>query len=855
MMKAVLITGATGKQGGSVIRSLVARKAPFEILAVTRNPQSASAQRLMKLSSNIKLVEGDLDKPSGIFQNAQKVTKSPIWGVFSVQAVAIGNEAQEETQGKALIDEALKQNAKFFIYSSVDRGGPSTSPTNPTRVPHFINKHNIEQHLIGRTKYTDMNWFILRPVAFFDNLTPNFFGKVFATSFKTALKGKPLQMVATSDIGDFAAEGFLHPETYAGQGLSLAGDELTFDQFAKIFEEKTGQSIPLTFWLVSSVVMTLMKEMGYMFRWFHDEGYKADILELKKMHPGLKDFGTWLETEKILAQVKELEEEVERLRSMVKTSSEENDAVLSPATTGVFNEAESSRGRLVVRDERSRSSDEESVAYATITNMGTLSVPSIGTFGSDQLTSTGTGYTEYLRPLRVQELWDVYQVNVAPMLAFMHKPSIYSLVRELGANPELQLEAVHEALILAICFAAVVSMTPQKCFSVLGEDHDTCINGYMNSVRQALGKANLIGTQDARVLQASVLFLLCLRRFADSRLVWAEAAIVVRVAQRLGVHRDGGHLGLSPFESEIRRRLWWHICILDRLCSEDQGTDTQIWPDMFDTKLPSNIDGDNLTPDLTTLPGQQEGYTDITLCIINCEVISSLYWSGKSLHKDAKQVSSSEKGNIISNLADRLETQYLRKLDLDSPIQWMTAVIGRLMLSTAWLVNRLNVARADQTSNKTTNDEIFHMALEILKFATLLQNKETTAPWDWISKTYKHRNVAAFVLSELCVRPITPETEHAWEVVSQLCNQWLSEDSQTQTHAMLHKPLARLMKRATLARRKKLEGQSAVSAVQFPGTQTSRESTTGAGTGFITPEDAESEFSFSNLDWLTGPLL
>jgi uncharacterized protein YbjT (DUF2867 family) len=84
-MKAVLITGATGKQGGSVIRSLVARNAPFEILAVTRNPQSASAQRLAKLSQNIKLVEGDLNKPSSIFQNAQSVTESPIWGVFSVQ--------------------------------------------------------------------------------------------------------------------------------------------------------------------------------------------------------------------------------------------------------------------------------------------------------------------------------------------------------------------------------------------------------------------------------------------------------------------------------------------------------------------------------------------------------------------------------------------------------------------------------------------------------------------------------------------------------------------------------------------------------------------------------------------------
>lgn len=142
-----------------------------------------------------------------------------------------------------------------------------------------------------------MEWFILRPVAFFDNLTPSFFGKVFATCFKTALKGKPLQMVATSDIGYFAAEGFSHPESYAGQGLSLAGDELTFDQFAKIFEQKTGQSLPRTFQAVSSLIMALTKEMGYMFQWFHDEGFKAEIAELKKMHPKLKDFGTWLETE------------------------------------------------------------------------------------------------------------------------------------------------------------------------------------------------------------------------------------------------------------------------------------------------------------------------------------------------------------------------------------------------------------------------------------------------------------------------------------------------------------------------------------------------------------------------------
>jgi uncharacterized protein YbjT (DUF2867 family) len=84
-MRAVLITGATGKQGGSLIRSLVARNAPFEILAVTRNSQSSSARRLAQLSPKIKLVEGNLDDPAGIFLQAHKVTKVPIGGVFSVQ--------------------------------------------------------------------------------------------------------------------------------------------------------------------------------------------------------------------------------------------------------------------------------------------------------------------------------------------------------------------------------------------------------------------------------------------------------------------------------------------------------------------------------------------------------------------------------------------------------------------------------------------------------------------------------------------------------------------------------------------------------------------------------------------------
>ncbi|PLB51507.1 nucleoside-diphosphate-sugar epimerase family protein [Aspergillus steynii IBT 23096] len=294
-MSAILVTGATGKQGGSLIKSLLKKDAPFQILAVTRDTQSASSQKLSKESSKITLVQGDLDHPAELFKKAQELTSVPIWGVFSVQ-VAIGNSASEEGQGKSLVDAALKNGVKQFVYSSVDRGGAKSINT-PTQIPHFVHKHNIEKHLMSSAKDTSMQWTILRPTAFYENLTPDFFGKVFATSFKTSLKGKPLQMVGVSDIGAVAAEGFLHAESYQGHAISLAGDELTYDQFGSIFEKKTGQALPTTFRLFSAGIMAMIKDMGYMFKWFHDEGYGADVEEVRRIHPDVKDFGTWLDTE------------------------------------------------------------------------------------------------------------------------------------------------------------------------------------------------------------------------------------------------------------------------------------------------------------------------------------------------------------------------------------------------------------------------------------------------------------------------------------------------------------------------------------------------------------------------------
>ncbi|KFZ24116.1 hypothetical protein V502_01395 [Pseudogymnoascus sp. VKM F-4520 (FW-2644)] len=296
MARSILVTGATGNQGGAVIEALLAspRSNDFTIYALTRSSNSPSAKKLAAKGKNIKLVQGDLDHVELIFQAAPE----PYWGVFSMQTpMGKDGAAGEERQGKALVDAAIAHGTKHFVYSSVDRGGDKSIET-PTDVPHFISKHNIERHLIAQTAHSsEMGWTILRPVAFMDNFTPNFMGRVLPTTWRNVLKDKPLQLIAAKDIGKFSAKAFLEPEAYNKKSIALAGDELTFDQMSKIFKDKTGQEVPTTYGFLVSIISWTSKEFGYMIRWFKTDGYGASVAECKAQLPELLDFATYLETE------------------------------------------------------------------------------------------------------------------------------------------------------------------------------------------------------------------------------------------------------------------------------------------------------------------------------------------------------------------------------------------------------------------------------------------------------------------------------------------------------------------------------------------------------------------------------
>lgn len=295
--KRIIVTMATGTQGSGLIRALAKRNESspnsFEILAVTRSSSSEKAKKLASLPG-VKLLESEY-VPEKIFEKASK--GGPIHGVFSVQSAMLlpshvpkGVEG-ETVLGKEVADVAAKYKVQHFIYTSVDQGGLSK-----TNVPHFESKRFVEEYL--NEKHSQLPKTILRPVAFMDNFSTgdSMFGKVMNTSLITLTKSS-LQLISATDIGEFAAIAFENPSEYVGKTISLAGDDLTPEQIQQTYQSVKGIKLPTTFSIFPKLITFLNKDMNEMFKFFNEHGYKADIQELRRIHPQLKSFEQFLKTE------------------------------------------------------------------------------------------------------------------------------------------------------------------------------------------------------------------------------------------------------------------------------------------------------------------------------------------------------------------------------------------------------------------------------------------------------------------------------------------------------------------------------------------------------------------------------
>jgi uncharacterized protein YbjT (DUF2867 family) len=260
--RTILITGATGKQGGATIRALMGKG--FRLRAMTRHTDSAAAQALA--AAGVELVKGDYDDPASV-----KSAVAGAWGTLAVQNTWEAGVAKEEEQGKRFATIAREANVQHFVYQSVGSAHLKTG------IPHFDNKARIEDTVKSLNFPSHV---IIRPVFFMENLLSPWFlngDKLYAAMKPTTV----LQMIAVSDIGQYGARAFIDAAPLNRREIDIAGDAVTIPQAAATLSKALGRPIEFVQIPIEDVRKN-SEDLALMLEWFDRVGYSADIPALTK---------------------------------------------------------------------------------------------------------------------------------------------------------------------------------------------------------------------------------------------------------------------------------------------------------------------------------------------------------------------------------------------------------------------------------------------------------------------------------------------------------------------------------------------------------------------------------------------
>jgi uncharacterized protein YbjT (DUF2867 family) len=280
--KPILVTGATGRQGGAVLRHLLDRGIP--VRALTRCPDSPAARALT--ARGVEIAAGDMEDRASLERAMRGVH-----GVYSVQDFWSSGAQREVRQGINVADAARVASVAHLVFSSV--GGAERN----SGIDHWATKWEIEQHIRALGLPATM----LRPAAFMENY-------YIPAVEKALLKGRlldpvrgdtPYQTIATDDIGKFAALAFEQPDRFVGAELEIAGSELTNPATAEVFSRVLGRRVKFRRLPMPVVRVVLGREFYQMFRWFNAGGFQADVAALRRDYPQLRlrTLENWLREE------------------------------------------------------------------------------------------------------------------------------------------------------------------------------------------------------------------------------------------------------------------------------------------------------------------------------------------------------------------------------------------------------------------------------------------------------------------------------------------------------------------------------------------------------------------------------
>lgn len=277
-----------------------------------------------------------------------------------------------------------------------------------------------------------------------------------------------------------------------------------------------------------------------------------------------------------------------------------------------------------------------------------------------------------------------------------------------------------------------------------------------------------------------------MRAFSDPHTIWTLCGIATRIAQRIGVHRDGSNYGLSVFETEMRRRVWFQLMIIEATSAQFCGVAASSLPATIDVQPPMNANDSDLDPQMTEPACEKQGPTEMIFVLarsgfgqwlrrLSNENLGSntgpwAYLSSSSMPLEAKD-------KAIDELETFLESNFLQYCDTSIPLHMMTRMMTRSVIHYTRLM--AHHPRQYQGPNvrisPAEKDIIFENALNMTKYADQTQNNPVIRRFSWHTVNHMPWDAIIFMLSELRYRSNSEEKSIVWQLIGNVYSQHVHE--------------------------------------------------------------------------------
>lgn len=306
--KIIAVVGATGAQGGGLVRAILADpQSPFAVRAITRDPDSDAAKALA--AAGAEVVKADIDDEASLTSALQGA-----YGAFFVTFFWAHFSAETEQKEAANMARAAKAaGIKHVIWSTLE-DTRERIPLTDNRMPTLQGKYKVV-HFDGKAEanhfFTDagLPTTFLQTTFYWENMIYFGMGPKRSEDGKLSITfpmgDKRLSGIAAEDIGSCAYGIFKGGDKFIGKTVSIAGENITCAQMAKELSEVLGE--PVTYNSVTPDVYRSFgfpgaDDLGNMFQFYADFESDfcdvRDVNEVRKLHPGLKSFKQWLTVNK-----------------------------------------------------------------------------------------------------------------------------------------------------------------------------------------------------------------------------------------------------------------------------------------------------------------------------------------------------------------------------------------------------------------------------------------------------------------------------------------------------------------------------------------------------------------------------